>query len=287
MVVGSCNRLTNGRPVINGILEHASDGFRKLPAPIPRNGSRGGCRVKACQKEGFVGVDVADAGNDPLIHDELPDRNRAAAAPMIEMAATEALLQGFRAKARQERMAERVIRRPDYEPEATVIVQPEAKTMAEYQLDMVMPIGNPGSVDGLQKAGHSEMENHGTAGKPQQHVFAPSGNVTESLAGQPGGELRGHRSPQIGIAHDHLDHAPTDHPWQDALPDDFNLRQLRHGFLLNSIAGITPGIGSTNPVGESAKTLHSGTGEPSATNGELPSWQLQRVDCAGEFHAGR
>ena len=107
--------------------------------------------MKACQKEGFIGVDVADAGNDPLIHDELPDRNRAAAAPMMEMAATEALLQGFRAKARQEWLAEPVIRCPDSEPEVTVIVQPEAKTMAEYQLVMVMPSGNPGSVEYLSK----------------------------------------------------------------------------------------------------------------------------------------
>jgi len=157
MVVGSFDCLTDGRPVIDGILEHASDGFGKLPAPIPRNGSRGGCRVKACRKERFVGVDVADAGDDPLVHDELPDRNRAAAAPMIEMAATEALLQGFRAKACQERMAERVIRRPDYEPEATVIVQPEAKTIGEYQIHMVMPIGNPGSIDSMEEARHPEV----------------------------------------------------------------------------------------------------------------------------------
>lgn len=78
--------------------------------------------MKARRKKGFVGVDVADSSDDPLIHDKLLERSPAAAALAIEISTTEGLIKGLRAEVRQHWMPERVIHGPDDQPETSIII---------------------------------------------------------------------------------------------------------------------------------------------------------------------
>ena len=194
----------------------------------PRHRAR---RVDAGTPERFRGVDVADADDQPSVHQEALDRPAPSAGQAGERRAVEALREGFDAEpAKMDVALDPIGLDHDGEAEAPRIAEAQPQTAVELEGEMLMGLGRPVGARHRQTAAHPEMDHQRLAAlEIDEQVLRTPPQPLDPPAGHTGGESAGDRHAQAPVAHlDGFDPPPDEMRLQAEL-QDLDFGQLRHG----------------------------------------------------------
>jgi len=156
-------------------------------------------RMNARAKQRFRRIDVADSDDHVRIHDEVLHGTSPARGAFMQVGGREPGIERFGSEGREELMAGRIAGRPNHQPKASRIAQPQDPAGAEVDLDMVVGKTRLGRIDDTQTAGHPEMNDEGAGFETEQQILCPTLDVLEPLTGQDRRERRRHGQTQTRL----------------------------------------------------------------------------------------
>ena len=217
----------------NGLLEHRADrGDESLRA----NGTDGG-RVPARREmrpmERFRDIDIAEPGDESLIHQRRLESRSPPRKSGAQMIGRKHLAQGLGTEIAEQGVRLEPVRFGEREkPEAAGVVEHQPLAGVGREHDMVMRTGSIVIGAGAHQAdapGHAEMEDqHRSAGRRNERVFAATGDRGHASTLEPGREIARNRAPEIAPA----DGDPLQATPQEVRPQaaayGLHFRQFRH-----------------------------------------------------------
>jgi len=114
------------------------------------------------EKKSFAGVDVADAGDYPAVHQERLYRYPPASRESVQPRGVEAILEGLRTQMFQKRVYEGVIPGPKYGAEAPRIAKTQALAIVHDDVQVIVPLRRQFPGHDAQASGHPEVQNQVT-----------------------------------------------------------------------------------------------------------------------------
>src|SRR5215203_215749 len=186
----------------------------------------------------FARVDVADAGDQPLIEQQNLHRHALSRARARQYQRVERLVQRLWPHPAQRRVVMVGVNQI-HQPEATRIVERHDHARRQGDDDVVVRIGGRQDARrgtppfGAKRAGHAEVNEERVAGaERREQVLATTADRLDGVAGQPGDEIGWKRPPQIRSAElDAIDARATrralEHP-----ANGFDFREFRHAWIL-------------------------------------------------------
>ncbi len=182
----------------------------------------------------LVGVDVADAGDDPCVHEKGLDRLVPVAGKLLQVAGVEPVAEGFHPETGGKLLLQpaRLAGRPDNDTaEAAAVVEAQLATVIQPQAEMVVP--GAGALPGKepQAAGHAEMHHqYRSFPHPDKQVLGPPVDGRDGAALDPLPEQPARHGPaQPPVAPAYPGDPAAGQVRQQSLARYLHLGQLRHG----------------------------------------------------------
>jgi ligand-binding sensor domain-containing protein/signal transduction histidine kinase len=175
LAIGFQEIAQRGAAAFDGMGEDAANGVGQFGIVAARDFSGRAHRPHAGREQGFGDIDVADADDDALVHQEGLHRRAAAAARREQVVAVEGVAERFGAEVAQQ-FVRRVRGLPEQTAEAARVVETQYAVVVEHQVDMIVRCRRYAGIEHPQRSGHAEMqERRARVGVQQQVLGAPLG----------------------------------------------------------------------------------------------------------------
>ena len=218
---------------------------------LARDAAGRALRRDAGAEQRLGGVDVADADDDPLVHEEILDRPPAPARAREEIVAVERVAERFGTEVAQQ-LVRAAGRLPEPATEAARVVEAQQASRIEHEVDVVVRAQRDVGREHAQRPGHAEVHDHGARLGVQQQVLRAALDRRDALAAQVGGERFRHGPAQCALAHDELAHDASRHVRRDAAARGFDFGQLGHAVQRGAPSAAASASASSNASGSPA-----------------------------------
>src|SRR5258708_5042820 len=214
---------------LDGGSQGLPDGDHQSIAAQQGNPTGGETGVNSGVEERLTCVNIAHADNYMAVHHNGLDGCAPATDMGMEPGRIEFGPQWFGGQARQQRMAQRIVRLPKYRAQTTRIGDPATHTLPHHHINMIVPAGRHGPGHHLQAAGHPQMQDDPARAAIDQKIFSAPLDGAHRAPRYAPGEIPRYRPAQPTIAHDHGFHALALHVRRKSSAGRFDLRQFRPG----------------------------------------------------------
>jgi hypothetical protein len=205
------------------------DGARQPRAFLPGQRARLSPRTDARAEQGFAGVDVAHAHDQPRIHDQLLDGHLAPARDLPQVFAVEFVFEWFGRQAFQQRMRRRILREQQA-AEAPRIVEAQRLSGVELDVHVIVRDARRRGRQHPQTARHAEVQDHRARVRLQQQVLGPAASAANRAANERGARLDVHRPSQSWLVDDEAIDAASHDMGFDAAAGGLDFGKFRHGW---------------------------------------------------------
>ncbi len=190
-------------------------------------------------EERLARIDVAHAGDDARVHEELLDRHAPPYGLAGERRAGEFRLERFHPEVLEERVAIGRLPEPEHRAEAARIGETQRLAALEAHVDVVMLAGRKALGHHRQAPRHAQVHQKMALSELDQQVFAAAADAEHLLAAQVPREIVRDRPAQVRIAHDRTADSATHEMRQQSAARRFDFRELRHGASLSDVSYMT------------------------------------------------
>ncbi len=123
-------------------------------------------------------------------------------------------------------MSLRRLHGPQQSAEAAAVVEAQALTTGQHQIDVIVFLKRSVCGQDAQPARHTEVDDRGAGIGAQQQVLGAPVHLLDDLTREGRLEFLRHRPAQPGLPHPHLGHDLTGEMRRDAAPDGFDFGQF-------------------------------------------------------------
>ena len=128
----------------------------------------------------------------------------------------------------EELVPARIARREQQAAEAARVVEPQAASRVEHEVEVIVRERRRSGVEDAQAAGHPEMQDQRSGIRPDEQVLGAAAHGTDACAGEPRRQRPRDAPAQAPFPHLERADPPADEPGLDAPARRLYLRQLRH-----------------------------------------------------------
>ena len=156
-------------------------------------------------EEGLVRIDVADAYNNPSIHEKRLDRCAAAPCRVVQVLAVEAIPEWFRPQVLDKKVVVVVAgSRPVQRTEAARVIEPKLGRSLESDNDMIVRHARLVFRNKTEAARHTQMPDQYTSVEAEDQILRPPLESLQTCASHQLPEIFGHRPSQSTVVNAHL-----------------------------------------------------------------------------------
>ena len=183
--------------------------------------------MDAGAEQGFGGVDVADAHDDALIHQEVFDRCAAACGSTHQIRGVKLVVERLGAEMGEQLMG-LAGGLPEQGAESAWIGKAQHGAILQMDIDVIVRARRGVLRQHAQAAGHAQMHDGATALGIEQQIFGAAAGSLDALAGQYLGDFRRNGPAQVGATQGDIGDASPDDVRCDAASGGFHFGQFRH-----------------------------------------------------------
>src|SRR5919109_635464 len=177
-------------------------------------------------KQRLARVDVADADDEPAVHQQLLDGHAAPAGRAPEVLRVESRCEGLGRETGEQPVLERIAARVEETPEAARIVEAQREPGAEAQVEMVVSEARRARRHDAQVPRHPEMQQQRAGFQAQQQVLGAPPDAEDALSGHLARQVAGYLPAQARLVHLERDDALPERVGPQAPARRFDFRQL-------------------------------------------------------------
>src|SRR5437899_5979629 len=230
-------------PVVRDRRAAAADGLHEdraacghdPPAVVAREARRAAAGADAGPEEDLVRVDVAEARNPALVHDQGLDRGATRPGQREERIGRERVAERIDAFAGLGHQSRRLDH--GHPAEAAGIVVGEDTAIVELDYDMIVAAVGPVARGEGQLTGHAEVhEPEAPVVEGCEQVLAPAHHLRDATAREPRRKGRRHAPAEASLPHAHGDDTTADDGGREGPEHRLDLGQLGHGYGVSARA---------------------------------------------------
>ena len=183
------------------ILQRFLHCLRQASASRPAQPTRRRQRMDAGPEQRLARIDVSDADDDRMVHQQLLDGDAPGARGTIQVVAVELTGKRLDAQVREQAMLLRITRLPQQASEPPRVAQAQQR-LPESQVHVVVDLRRFRTGYDPQAAGHAQMNDQTAVVEVDQQVLGAPAHAAYAFAPQPGLETGRYRPSQPPVAHD-------------------------------------------------------------------------------------
>ena len=231
--------------------------------------STGCLGVDAGAEEGFVGIDVADAGDGALVKQGGLDGHLAAAEGVAEDAPVECVAKGFRSEVANDAGQVGFVQRPGA-AEAADVDEVEGGVAVELQDQAGVRLNCIGRAE-MDAAAHHQVQDQDSVAQTQQEVLAATVDSLDSLANESEFELLERQAKgEFGVQDCRAPDVSSYDVGDQLAADRFNFRQLRHNRETMGLAHVSrPTACRSKPTRQAPRPIASRPPNPAGGDPRL------------------